>query len=73
MPQTTPAPIKPGYKTTEFWLSTAAMLLGVVFASGVIVEGSIVAQVAGIAATVLGSLGYAVSRGAVKKAEQETF
>ena len=28
--------MKPGYKTTEFWLSAAAALIGLLFASGVI-------------------------------------
>jgi len=60
---------KPGYKTTEFWLSTAAMLLGTLFASGLLVEGSPVMKVAGLVATALGAVGYTVVRGSVKKAE----
>jgi hypothetical protein len=60
---------KPGYKTTEFWLATGATLLSALFASGVLAEGSLALKIAGIAATVLGALGYAVVRGAVKKAQ----
>lgn len=57
---------KPGYKTTEFWLSAAASVLGALFASGALSDGSTVAKVAGLAASVLGALGYTVSRGMVK-------
>lgn len=60
------APTKPGYKTTEFWLSLAAMLLGAAYASGVISSGSTVDKVAGFAAMALSALGYSVSRGMAK-------
>jgi len=63
---------KPGYKTTEFWLATGATLLSALFASGVLADGSLAIKIAGIAATVLGALGYAVVRGAVKKAEAKS-
>lgn len=57
-----------GYRTTEFWLSLAAKLLGILFASGAIGDGSAVARVAGLAAMVLTALGYTVSRTMVKTA-----
>lgn len=59
---------KPGYQTTEFWLSAAAKLLGLLFASGVLGDGSIGMRIAGLAATVLAALGYTVSRSMVKMA-----
>lgn len=59
--------VKPGYKSTEFWLSSIAILVGIVMASGAIVEDSPVAQAIGVAASVLGAMGYSVSRGMAKK------
>ena len=59
--------VKPGFKTSEFWLTLAAVAVGAVFASGAFGEDSPVLQTAGIAATVLGALGYTVSRGMAKK------
>lgn len=58
---------KPGYRTTEFWLSMAAMVIGAIYASGALVEGSVVAQVISVAATILTALGYTVARTMVKK------
>lgn len=62
---------KPGYKSTEFWLSLVAVLVGAVFASGVVAEDSIWAQALGVLSSVLGALGYSVSRSLVKKAASE--
>ncbi len=58
---------KPGYKTTEFWLTTAAMIVGALMASGLIHTGSQADQIIGMAAMVLSKLGYTVSRAMVKK------
>jgi hypothetical protein len=58
---------KPGYKTTEFWLSAIATLISLAFASGVVSEGSQVEKVVGFIAAALASLGYSVSRGIAKK------
>jgi len=71
-PTTTPtapvaAPIKPGYKTTEFWLTTAAALVGAMIASGIIPATGPWAQVVGLLCAVLGTLGYTVARGQAKK------
>jgi hypothetical protein len=68
MPETPTAPaLKPGYRTTEFWLSLAATLLGAAFASGLIPTDSKWEQVLGLAASVLASFGYTVSRTLVKR------
>lgn len=62
----TPAPVKPGYKTTEFWLAFAAMLLSAAYASGIISDGTTAAKVAAFVAMTLTGLGYTVSRTMVK-------
>jgi hypothetical protein len=63
----TTVPAKPGYKTSEFWLTLVATILGFVFASGAVPDAGIYGQVLGFAATILSSLGYTVSRTMVKK------
>jgi hypothetical protein len=67
MPETTDPAKKPGFKTTEFWLSSLAMILGVVLASGAIPEGGMAGQIVGGVLSVLASLGYTASRTQVKK------
>jgi len=62
---TTPAP-KAGYKTSEFWLALAAMMLTALFASGVISSGSGWDKAFTFAAAALTSMGYSVSRGMAK-------
>jgi len=58
---------KPGYKTTEFWLTLLAMVVGLLIASGVTVETSMLGKILALAASTLAGLGYAVVRGGVKK------
>jgi hypothetical protein len=67
-PDPAPTPVKPGYKTTEFWLKVAALVLTALFASGAIPTSGPLATVTAIAATMLGALGYTVSRAFVKNA-----
>jgi len=57
---------KPGWKTSEFWLSLAAALLGAFVASGVLPVEHLAMKIAGVALTALASLGYAASRGHAK-------
>jgi len=59
--------IKAGWKTSEFWLSLAAMAVSSVYASGLIADDTVWAKGIGIVATVLAALGYSVSRGLAKK------
>ena len=61
----------PGYKTTEFWLSFVAMLLGVLMTSGAVAQGSMAAQIVGGVLSVLSVLGYTKSRADVKVADIE--
>lgn len=63
--------VKPGYKTTEFWLSSAATLVGLVLASGAIPSDGPWVQVTGLITGILGALGYTVSRGNVKAAASQ--
>ena len=58
---------KPGFQTTEFWFSTVAAVLGILFASGAVAEGSSIDKMMGLVTTVLAGLGYTVSRGMAKK------
>lgn len=65
----TPAPeVKPGFKTSEFWLTTAATVVGLLMASDVIPSDGIWPKLVGLAAGVLGALGYSVVRANIKKA-----
>lgn len=67
VPATAPAAdVKPGWKTTEFWLTSAASLIGLLYGSGAIGSGSTLATILGFATAALTSLGYTVSRGQVK-------
>lgn len=52
----------PGYKTSEFWLKLAAVVLTALYASGIIPTSGNVATLVAIIATVLTSLGYTVAR-----------
>jgi len=60
-------PIKPGYKTTEFWLTAAASVISLLMASGAISDGSALSKIIGVAATALTTLGYSLARGLAKK------
>jgi len=53
---------KPGYKTTEFWLSVLAMLVSALFASGALGDGGLDLTIASLLATVLAAAGYTVPR-----------
>lgn len=60
--------MKPGWKTTEFALSTLAALVGALLTSGLWADGSTPMRIAGVASIVLASIGYSWSRGAAKSA-----
>lgn len=59
--------MKPGYKTTEFWLSLLAMIFGALMSSGAIVEGSSIERAIGGAIAILATMGYTASRAQVKR------
>lgn len=55
-----------GARTSEFWLNILAMLLSALFAADVIPTSGVAAKLAIVAAIMLTSLGYTVSRTRVK-------
>ena len=64
--QTTTVSTSPGYKTTEFWLSAVASVIGLLYGSGVIAAGGAADHWIGFAVAALASMGYSVSRGIAK-------
>lgn len=59
---------KPGYKTTEFWMSLIAVVLGALVASGTFNLEGTAAQVVGLVEAALVALGYTGARLTLKKA-----
>ena len=59
---------KPGWKTTEFWLTLVASLVGLVLASGAISHDPTL-QALGMVSSALSSMGYGMSRAKTKSAE----
>jgi len=58
---------KPGYRTTEFWLSVVATMLGFLMASGVFSDQeSIAAKIVGAVVAALTAMGYTAGRARVK-------
>ena len=59
---------KPGLNTSEFWLTAACTLCGLLYASGAVaVEGSdATSKAVALIASVLAAMGYSVSRAKVK-------
>ena len=57
---------KPGWKSTEFWLSLAAVVCGALVAGDVVTATSTVGKAIGTIVSVLGALGYTASRTSVK-------
>ena len=53
---------KPGFKTTEFWLSLCAVALGAVIGSGAIPSDGPWVQVVALLNTALVAMGYTGSR-----------
>lgn len=58
--------MKPGWKSTEFWLAAAAALLGAFVGSGVLPSEHWAIKVAGVLLVALATLGYSGSRGMAK-------
>ena len=64
--------MKPGYKTTEFWLTLVANAISLLFASGLVCTThdsqlqATICHVAGMVGMVLSTFGYQISRGLAK-------
>lgn len=63
--------MKPGYKTTEFWLALGASAVGAAMASGAIPSEGALAQAVGLIASALVALGYTGARFALKKSAEQ--
>ncbi len=61
---------KPGYLTTEFWLSTVAVVIGALGASGAIGEGTTASKIVATLASALVALGYTGARLALKSKDE---
>jgi hypothetical protein len=57
---------KPGYQTTEFWLTLLTMLLGTLLASDALADHNTALEIVGGAMTLLAKFGYVYSRTALK-------
>lgn len=53
---------KPGYKTTEFYLTLAAVAVGLFLASGALPDTHWAVKLAGFVGSALASMGYAYNR-----------
>jgi len=58
--------VKAGYKTSEFWLTTAATLVGLLIASGLVAETSAVGKAVALVASALAAAGYSYGRSLLK-------
>ena len=63
-----PVEIKPGWKTTEFWLTAVAEIVGLLLVSGAVSEvgDGPWPKIIGGAIAILGALGYTVQRRILK-------
>ncbi len=59
--------MKPGYKTTEFWLSLIATALSFLLAADILPTTGPIANAIGMLAMALTAMGYTVSRAVVKR------
>lgn len=60
------AEIKPGYKSTEFWICLFVIAIGMFQMSGVFGDGHPVMQGVSMLSSVLASLGYTAARAKAK-------
>ena len=60
---------KPGFKTPEFYMSLAAMVVGALVASDVCSEGSTGMKITALVSSALVAMGYTGARMNIKKGE----
>lgn len=58
----TPAAVKPGYKTTEFWLSAGATAAGLLISSGIVPTEGIWPKIVALVVAAFAAMGYTVQR-----------
>jgi len=61
--------VKPGYRTSEFWLLFCVLVACNVQAAGVFGESHWTTKLAAVVANILGALGYNYERARIKLAE----
>ena len=62
----TGTPVKPGYKTTEFWMTAGATVVGLAIASGIVPDTGMWPKIVALVVSAFAAMGYTVSRTAVK-------
>ena len=65
-PASADAVVKPGYKTTEFWMTAGATAVGLAIASGVVPDTGVWPKIVALVISAFAAMGYTVSRTAVK-------
>ena len=65
-PAATDPAVKPGYQTTEFWMTAAATFVGLAIASGVIPTTGYWPSIVALVVSAFAAMGYTVSRTVVK-------
>lgn len=58
---------KAGYKSTEFWMSMAAVVVGAIASTGLVEDNEFAAKIVGLITATLVALGYTGSRLTLKK------
>ena len=58
--------VKPGYKTTEFWMTAGAAFVGLAIASGIVPDTGVWPKIVALVVSAFAAMGYTVSRTAVK-------
>lgn len=66
---TTVTTTKPGYKTTEFWLTAVATLGGIIMSSGAVADTGLVGRLIGAVLALLTTMGYTYHRSQLKSGE----
>ena len=63
---TAAATVKPGYKTTEFWMTAGATAVGLAIASGIVPDTGVWPKIVALVISAFAAMGYTVSRTSVK-------
>jgi len=67
--------MRPGYRTTEFWVTVAIQIIGILATTDVLTPEKAdsvtraVTQIGGVVAMVASAFGYSISRGMAKKGQ----
>jgi hypothetical protein len=64
----TSSDLKPGYKTSEAWITFLTILLGAIPSSGLTTDAPLLAKIVGMAIAALAALNYTAQRTALKRA-----